>query len=295
MERLTHSSASGIYKIESKINGKIYVGCASRFGDRKGDHFKRLRDKNHGSYLLQRHCDKHGIEDLVFKIIEIVPRIQDELITEFRDRLLKREQYYIDTLHPEFNICQVVNSCLGVVRSEEFKQKHRGENNASKRPEVKQKQSEARKRYWDTHPHPFGEQNSFYNKKHTQETCNKIGSKNKGKLKGNQHAKGNKINLTPEQRQKQKDWWTPERRKEQGEKGKGRKGWNKGLKGYHIKSLGKKREPHSEERKKKQSTTVKERLKNPENMEKHRAAIKKGWETRKNNKNLINYRKPKKE
>lgn len=293
MERLNHSSASGIYKLESKINGKIYVGSASRFRDRKGDHFRRIRNKNHGSYLLQRHCDKYGVDDILFKIIEIIPRIQEESIVDFRNRLLKREQYYIDTLHPVFNICQKVNSCLGVVRSEEFKQKHRGDNNASKRPEVKQKQSEARKKYWDTHPHPFGEQNSFYNKKHTKETCDKIGSKNKGKLKGNQHNLGHKCPKTPEQIQNIKDSWTPEKRKEVGERLGKLPRWNKGLKGYHIKSLGGKRNPQSEEIKNKQSAAHKERLKNPENMEKHRAAIKKGWETRKNNKNLINHRKPK--
>lgn len=221
MERGRHSlNSSGIYQIQSIVNGKIYIGSASRFRDRRDDHFKKLRDKNHGSYLLQRHCDKYGIEDLIFKIIEVIIRKQDESVLDFRNKLLEREQYYIDTLKPEFNVCKIVNSCLGVIRSEEFKQKHCGENNVSKRPEVKQKQSEARKKYWNMHEHPFGEKNPFYKKKHSKNTCNIIGEKNKKHMKGNQYAKGNTFKHTPEQLQKMNDWWTLERREEWREKGK---------------------------------------------------------------------------
>jgi len=213
MERIIHSlSTSGIYQIRSIINGKLYVGSANHFKDRKWDHLKRLKNKNHGSYLLQRHYDVHGENNLIFEIIEIVSRKINEDILSFKKRLLEREQYYIDTLKPEFNIAKIAGSPLGIKRSEDFKQKHRGENSVSKRFDVKRKQSEARKKYWESHEHPFGERNSFYKRKHTKKTRNMIGNKNRGNLKGNQYAKGNRFSHTPEEIEKMRNSWTPEMR-----------------------------------------------------------------------------------
>ena len=75
----------GIYKISSKINGMFYIGSAIDFGQRIRKHLSDLRFKKHHSILLQRHCNKYGIESLSFSLIEPVM---------FKDDLIKREQLY---------------------------------------------------------------------------------------------------------------------------------------------------------------------------------------------------------
>jgi group I intron endonuclease len=209
------SKTSGIYIIQSSINGNIYIGSASDFNSRKHEHFNRLKENRHNN-KIQSHYDLYGKSDLKFGIIEFVTRPINTTKKEFRMILLAREQYWLDTLNPEFNICKKAGSCYGVERTEEFKQKHRGENSVSKRPEVKEKQIQAKKDYWNIHPHPIKEKNPFYNKHHTLKTCQIIGSKNSIKMKGNQYALGNTFTHTPTELEKMHNWWTPERRKERG-------------------------------------------------------------------------------
>jgi group I intron endonuclease len=101
-----------IYKITSKINGKIYIGSANNYGKRINSHLNNLKNNKHHSKYLQNHFNKYGISDLQFSILELVMFCED---------LIKREQYYIDTLKPEFNICKIAGSCLGIKLSEERK------------------------------------------------------------------------------------------------------------------------------------------------------------------------------
>jgi len=110
---------SGVYQIKSRINEKIYIGSAVDFMKRKREHWYNLKNRNHCNRYLQRHHDKYGIKDLWFKIMEFCPK----------EKLIEREQYYMDILKPEFNICLVAGSSLGVIFTEERKQKFRGKNN----------------------------------------------------------------------------------------------------------------------------------------------------------------------
>lgn len=108
------NNASGIYQIQSKINGKIYIGSAVNFIARKKEHFHDLKNINHHSFKLQRHCNKYGENDLVFGIIEFCDK----------EKLIEREQYYIDILKPEFNIAKDAKSpMLGRNHTEETKSK----------------------------------------------------------------------------------------------------------------------------------------------------------------------------
>lgn len=73
-------SKTGIYTITSKVNGKIYVGSASRtkesgkhhtgFIGRWGNHMYTLTHNKHYNKHLQNHVNKYGIEDLQFEILE---------------------------------------------------------------------------------------------------------------------------------------------------------------------------------------------------------------------------------
>lgn len=108
------NKTSCIYKITSNINGKIYVGSSVDYTERIRLHLHYLKNNKHHSVKLQRHVNKYGIEDLSFSILEIVM---------FKEDLIKREQFYLDSLKPNFNICKVAGSTLGTKMSVETRAK----------------------------------------------------------------------------------------------------------------------------------------------------------------------------
>jgi group I intron endonuclease len=113
VKRTIIPSTSGIYQIQSKINGKIYIGSAINFKTRRASHFLNLRKKIHANKYLQRHSNKHGIDNLQFSIIEFCAK----------EKLIEREQMWIDVLNPKFNLYLTAGSPLGVKRSEETKKR----------------------------------------------------------------------------------------------------------------------------------------------------------------------------
>ena len=84
---------SGIYKIENKVNGKVYVGSSCNIKERWQKHRALLRYGKHQNSHLQAAWSKYGEDNFVFSIIELCPI----------DQLLSREQYFIDCLSPAYN------------------------------------------------------------------------------------------------------------------------------------------------------------------------------------------------
>lgn len=117
---------SGIYCIENIINGKKYIGSSIDVYKRKNRHFSELRNNKHKNSKLQNSYNKHGFESFVFYILEFITN---------KDELIIREQYYIDTKKPQYNINLIANSSLGVKRSDETKEKIREANLGLKHPE----------------------------------------------------------------------------------------------------------------------------------------------------------------
>lgn len=78
---------SGIYKIQSKATGKIYIGESLNIKKRKIRHFTDLRQGKHTNLYLQRHINKYGIGDMTFDIIEELP--------SDKEHLSKREIFWI--------------------------------------------------------------------------------------------------------------------------------------------------------------------------------------------------------
>ncbi len=104
---------SGIYKIQSRIKPeRIYIGSAVDMKNRWNLHLYKLKKGVHHSIILQNHYNKYGENDLQFSILELVM---------FKEDLIRREQYYIDKIKPEFNICKKAGSSLGTQRTEEQK------------------------------------------------------------------------------------------------------------------------------------------------------------------------------
>jgi len=106
--------SSGIYKISNYITKDFYIGSAINLQDRIRRHKSYFKNGNHINNYLKNVCNKHGSETFIFEIIEYVENIHN---------LISREQHYIDTLNPKYNICKVAGNSLGFKHSEENKLK----------------------------------------------------------------------------------------------------------------------------------------------------------------------------
>lgn len=109
----SNTNVSGIYKITNTINGDFYIGSAVNIRKRWNRHRWNLNKNRHNSPYLQNAWNKYGVDAFEFSIIE----------TCFVFALILREQYYIDTLKPKYNISQTAGSSLGVKHTEATRSK----------------------------------------------------------------------------------------------------------------------------------------------------------------------------
>jgi len=115
---------TGVYKIVNSINDKCYIGSTATLGFKKRwwSHRTKLRVNKHFNQHLQYSWNKYGEQNFRFEVVEECPPAQ----------CIMREQYYFDTLHPEYNILQIAGSCRGYRHTDIAKQKIgdacRGEN-----------------------------------------------------------------------------------------------------------------------------------------------------------------------
>lgn len=93
-----------IYKILNTVNGKFYIGSTNHFLSRIQTHKSYLNLNKHPNALLQHAWNKYGKEKFQFIVLEEVEAEVD---------LVSREQYYLDTLNPPYNIVKIANSTLG--------------------------------------------------------------------------------------------------------------------------------------------------------------------------------------
>lgn len=104
-----------IYRIVNTITSDFYIGSSAYVYSRKSEHFQRLRKGIHANIHLQRAWNKYGEEAFIFEVLE-----RPEVAI-----LIEREQYWIDTLAPVYNIRKTAESNLGMKMGEETKEKHR--------------------------------------------------------------------------------------------------------------------------------------------------------------------------
>lgn len=152
---------SGIYRILNCLNGHCYIGSSVNIVRRWKGHLKGLQLGKHGNQRLQRAFDKYGEENFVFEVIE-----------ETED-LIAREQFYLDTSHPEYNISPTARNCAGTIHSEENRQRMSAAQ-SNRSPDTRARISAAHK-----------------GKHHSPETRQKLSAINKGKpstLKGRLHT-----------------------------------------------------------------------------------------------------------
>jgi group I intron endonuclease len=104
---------SGIYKITNIITNDSYIGSAVNLNSRKRTHFANMNLCKHPNKHLQSSYNKYGKDNFTFEILAKCPK----------EYLLKLEQFFIDIFNPTFNKRKQVNSNLGLVLTEEHKQK----------------------------------------------------------------------------------------------------------------------------------------------------------------------------
>lgn len=195
---------SGIYKIESKVHPeRVYIGSAVNILHRWRNHLSDLRKNKHSSKKLQRHYDKHGVEDLTFSVLAICSK--KDLIPI--NGIIWIETFFIhayrykDDNKAYFNNVSTGGSNLGSTRSEESRKKNgdakRGQTgwskgltkdthpslmeSAKKRTGMKRSE-ETRKRQSTIRKGKFvGENHPMFGKHHKQETKDKLHDANIGK------------------------------------------------------------------------------------------------------------------
>ena len=84
----------GIYMIVNLVNGNRYIGSSKNIQQRLQTHRSELRHQYHGNIHLQNAWNKYGEKNFDYSILEFC----EENIR------ISREQYYVDTLKPEYNI-----------------------------------------------------------------------------------------------------------------------------------------------------------------------------------------------
>jgi len=104
---------SGIYLILNKITLDFYIGSAStnRFYARFSNHLLYFR----GSKILKHAVRKYNINNFAFLILELFHEIVNK---ENNKKLIDREDFYLKTLLPNYNILTEAGSSFGYKHTE---------------------------------------------------------------------------------------------------------------------------------------------------------------------------------
>ena len=102
-----------IYAIINIIDDKHYIGQAADRDFRWREHRKSLRGFYHHSILLQRAWCKHGENNFIFVVLEVLNNTS---------KLNERELYWGNLLKPEYNIAPLGGSMRGYKHTDEARQ-----------------------------------------------------------------------------------------------------------------------------------------------------------------------------
>lgn len=107
----------GVYRWINNLNGNTYIGSSINLSVRFYTYYS-LRYLSKSNRPMERALLKYGFSNFSLEILEYCNS----------ENLLKREQYYLDTLKPEYNIVEIAGSTLGYKHSEESLKKMRDYN-----------------------------------------------------------------------------------------------------------------------------------------------------------------------
>jgi group I intron endonuclease len=181
----------GIYAVINMSNGHFYIGSAVSLYNRRCKHLGDLHKGKHHSKYLQNAYNRYGADAFRFVIIEHVEHVEN---------LIEREQHYIDTLNPEYNINPIAGSRLGAKCSEEHIAKvlaarrgkpgkpHSRESKAKMSASKKGKKREPFSEAWKAKLGEASKGNTYAKGyEHTEKARRKISEAHKGKPKSETH------------------------------------------------------------------------------------------------------------
>jgi group I intron endonuclease len=105
---------AGIYRFTNKLDNKTYIGSAINLRKRLRHYYNYTAISNKKS-RINRALLKYGYSNFKLEILEYCKP----------EDTIKREQYYLDLLKPEYNICKVAGSMLGFKHTKEACQRMR--------------------------------------------------------------------------------------------------------------------------------------------------------------------------
>ena len=176
----------GIYMIQNKINGKLYIGQSIDIEDRWRKHINALIGNYHKNKHLQNAWNRYGEANFEFTVI---CECGENQLNTF-------EQYYIFelmTYDTEIGYNKEYGGGHGGRPTEETKKKlsssHKGKMTGENHPMFgKQFSDSHRRKLSESHKGKCtGENNHFYGKHHTEETRKKISESLTGKYCGENH------------------------------------------------------------------------------------------------------------
>ena len=109
---------AGVYRLVHVPTGRTYVGSSRNMAQRWAAHRKRLRAGIHENRRLQAVWSAHEETEFLFVVLET-------LETDNRCELIRREQLWLESLNPYFNLAPTAGSMAGYRFPEEFRQRRR--------------------------------------------------------------------------------------------------------------------------------------------------------------------------
>jgi group I intron endonuclease len=100
-----------LYKITNLINNQCYIGSSCNLVKRYYTHLNHIRTNKQSCTKLVRAVNKYKEDNFKFEIIAECPK----------EYVLKLEQWFIDNVNPEYNICKIAGNTLGTKRTQETK------------------------------------------------------------------------------------------------------------------------------------------------------------------------------
>lgn len=109
-------STYAIYAIVNQVTKDMYVGSAVNLTRRWSAHKSKLTNGKHHCEHLQNAFRKYGPDAFCWEIVEFV---------DDAEKLIEKEQFWIDFFRPIYNKRKIANSCLGLKRSEQARENMR--------------------------------------------------------------------------------------------------------------------------------------------------------------------------
>ena len=106
-------NGAGIYIITNIVNGKFYIGSSKHLYKRIMWHSSKLSRNKHNNTRLQNGYNKYKSESFEVSLLEEVYDLT---------QLFVREQYWIDLLHPWYNLLRIAGEARVVYRQHKTKE-----------------------------------------------------------------------------------------------------------------------------------------------------------------------------